>query len=120
MPNAREKSYKRYLSGDDILHVRMVIEKGLVIEFAIAYELIVDGISYQPCRIDNAHGEVHIDAFRASGERLPRAHLGKFNERTVVSDAMEKLLEVIDEHRTRVLRELGIEDEDEGDDGQDG
>jgi len=103
------KAYKRYLSGDDILHVRMVIERGRVIEFAISYELIVDGVSYEPCRVDNAHGEVHVDAFRVDRTRLPREYLGKFNERTVVRDAMQRLMEVIDAHRTRVLRELGVD-----------
>lgn len=109
----REKRYKRYLSGDDILHVRIVTEGGRVVEFAIAYELVVGGTSYGPCRVDNAHGEVHIDAFRVDGTRLPREDLGKFDERTVVTDAMERLVDRLDFHRTRFLQELGVEVKDE-------
>jgi hypothetical protein len=103
----RVKEYRRWLSAEDILHVRIVRDNGDVVEFAIGYELRVCGHSYHPCRVDNSHGTVHMDILDLNGDRVERRELPYVDPRRAIADGMEVLLDVIEQERERILQELG-------------
>ncbi len=104
----REKRFRRYLSADDILHFRIVREDGSVEEVAIAYELIIEGTSYHPCRIDNAHGEIHMDRLDVNGNKIGRIMLGHIEPRMMIARGLNLILVSIENERNRILQELDL------------
>ncbi len=86
----------------------METEKGLVTDFCVAYELTVAGVRYQPCRIDNAHGQVHMDILDTEGDKVGREELGYVEPRAMVVSARDYIETKIKLHRLRILRELGL------------
>jgi hypothetical protein len=105
-PQRREKEFPIPLSGDEILHVRIVRENGTVTEFCVSYELFVMGVSYQPCRIDNSHGIVHLDVFDARGTRIDQQDLEHIEPRLMVPESLNRMKIIIKYHRARIIREL--------------
>lgn len=97
------------------LHIRIDLEgrPPMVTNFSVAYELEINGISYQPLRIDNAHGEVHMDILDAAGVRVRREALGHMEPRDMVTVAREQVENRITHHRQRIFRELGLSLEEE-------
>jgi len=102
----REKRFAIPISGDELLHVRIVREDGTITEFAISYELFIMGIAYEPCRIDNAHGTTHVDVFDTSGKKIEQRSLGYTEPRETVPEALKHMKSLIRYHRERFLREL--------------
>ncbi len=102
----REKEFSVPLSGDDILHVRFVKEGGTVVEFCVSYELFVMGVSYQPCRIDNAHGAIHLDIFDAYGRKIDRQMLEYVPPNEMVPEALNRMKTLVKYHRDRIMKEL--------------
>ena len=47
------------LSGTDLIDVRIEVEKGDVLNFAINYRVLINGKWRQVYRIDTAHGYLH-------------------------------------------------------------
>jgi hypothetical protein len=96
---------------EESFHVTISHDGATVTRFCIAYVLTIGETQYQPCRINNAHGSVHMDVFDAQGERLPSEelpHMDVIETRDMVSLAREYLEDKLRFHRERILRELGL------------
>ncbi len=107
-----EKEFRVPVSDDEWFNFRIVTERGVVQEFCVAYVMEVKGEAYQPCRIDNAHGDVHLDILDATGTTIRTEQLGHVEANEMVSFARARLRERIEQERIRILRELGCPDDD--------
>ncbi len=107
----REKRFVNPLSDTERLHYRIVRENGTVVEAAIVYEIDVSGRSCQVCRVDNAHGELHLDRLDTQGNSFEKRMLGHAEPRHLTSRGFEALVEVMDQERARFLRDLGLPEE---------
>jgi hypothetical protein len=71
-------------SYEESLHVEFSHEGSIVTRFCVSYVLTKDGVSYQPCRIDNAHGKpTHMDILNAAGEKIAVEDLGHIETRNI-------------------------------------
>jgi hypothetical protein len=57
------------------VRVRIVTERGRVIEFTVQYETIIDGEVYPVVRYDTAHGDAHRDLLDAAGRTVEKLWL---------------------------------------------
>lgn len=101
-----ENEFRVPVSEDEWFHFRIVTERGVVQEFCVAYVILVEGKAYQPCRIDNAHGDVHLDILDAAGNTIWKEPLGHVEANDMVSFARARLRERIEQERDRILEEL--------------
>ncbi len=67
----KAKQYSIYLTNDDILDIKLLIEKNNVVGFVINYRARIDDVWYQIYRVDTAHGYLHEQRFWISPEPIP-------------------------------------------------
>lgn len=72
-----DKDYEFLLDGtledpEDLLRVRIVTDRGIVVDFVAQYEVVLDGKHYPVVRYDGSHGRGHRDLLDRYGETIDK------------------------------------------------
>lgn len=84
--------YERALTSTDFIRVRIVSERGRVIDFTIQYEATIDGKIYPVVRYDAAHDTPHRDLLDQAGRNIDKHWMLGRTYAQVVNEAIADLL----------------------------
>lgn len=59
--------YENQLSSEDFMRVKIITERGQVVDFVVQHETIIDGRTYPVVRYDGSHGQAHRDRLDTRG-----------------------------------------------------
>lgn len=59
--------YENQLGSEDFMRVKIITDRGQVVDFVVQYETIIDGQTYPVVRYDGSHGQAHRDLLDARG-----------------------------------------------------
>lgn len=65
-----EKDFTDYLAADNEMIVRIETERGIVVNFRVQYQAMIDDVLYPVVRYDNAHGYPHRDLLDQNGDTI--------------------------------------------------
>jgi hypothetical protein len=95
----REKRYAVML-GDGRLDVRMQVEKGKVLEFAVCLNLVEGENNYEVIRYDTAHGPFHVHRYYVKDPAQQREDLPTRS----LKAALDQAIDDIEANAERYLR----------------
>ena len=76
----RERAFRIRLDRDNYLRVRIMVDRGDVVDFVVQYETVVDGAIVPIVRFDGSHGQGHRDLLNARGEVIQKDWLPSHND----------------------------------------
>ncbi|HEX5503626.1 MAG TPA: hypothetical protein VFW96_13465 [Thermomicrobiales bacterium] len=68
--------YEIALTAEDYLRIRIMSERGQVVDFTVQYEAVIAGKTYPVVRYDAAHGQPHRDLLDATGHNIDKLWYG--------------------------------------------
>ncbi|MBI5061269.1 MAG: hypothetical protein HZB67_03065 [Candidatus Aenigmarchaeota archaeon] len=66
-----EKEYTIFLTPDDRIDIRIIVEKGEVVEFVVNHRSFINNVWKEIYRVDTAHGYLHEQRFWISQKPIP-------------------------------------------------
>jgi hypothetical protein len=68
----RERAFFIYLAPENQLRVRIMVDRGEIVDFVVQYETVVNDVMQPVVRYDGSHGQGHRDLLDARGDVIQK------------------------------------------------